>query len=53
LAQTAVTPPGALAPEANLTPAKQLVPVFNCDPPPEFGLNASPRARVGTTESSI
>ena len=20
-----------------LTPAKQLVPVFNCDPPPEFG----------------
>ena len=96
LAQTAVTPPGALAPEAiqpwglpppppgvgpvelfadihdtpqgkfleggafdtdgnfwfvaidtgwvsYLTPDKQLVPVFNCDPPPEFGVKCEPQ----------
>jgi hypothetical protein len=26
-----------------LTPAKQLVPVFNCDPPPEFGFKCEPQ----------
>jgi gluconolactonase len=26
-----------------ITPAKQLVPVFNCDPPPEFGFKCEPQ----------
>src|SRR5260370_30957102 len=36
-----------------LTPAKQLVPVFNCDPRRNSDSSASPRARAGPTESSI